>query len=323
MARTIQVSLSTLQEILGWNGAFLLLVIVSFKLFLAGQAAFTCPCNWNVAYATLMFLLPAFSIFTLACFTYFRQDNDSVPWKVLRKFYKKMCACNFYDETTDWDFHADHCIRCKPRKRDWSLVKVALSVVFSLLYPLAWLSISFLQATYYACARVGPEPNGILGYCDFDILDIAVYRKSYTQAANRSMLIGCIVFAVALFLLAVFLIVYGEIANYLRKVDSLFDVSGTQLQITVSAQPNRTSRTADSISKHDQREESGSRVKGGVRETIRDVRVFLCFMCYKSCLVCSIVSAGRRQLATGIFFQSPYGKMLRPVVKFWSPVQKY
>ena len=121
MAQTVKVALS----MLGWHGVFLLLLIVSFKLFLAEQDSTVCPRTWNVAYSTLMFVIPSLISYLIAVFAYFRQDDDSAPWKALRKLYVFKGACHLYDERRDWNFHAEHCISCKQLNRDWSLVKIA------------------------------------------------------------------------------------------------------------------------------------------------------------------------------------------------------
>lgn len=248
MAQTVKLALSTLLGMLGWHGVFLLFLIVSFKLFLVEQDSTVCPCTWYVAYSTIMFLIPSLTSYVIAFFAYFRQDSNSVPWRALKKLYEFKCACHFYDERTDWDFHAEHCIRCQQLKRDWALVKIAVSAIFSLLYPLVWLSLSFLQSYYYACADVGPPRTSLTSICDVIDEDVPKdYDKDYALAVIRSKVIGGVLFVSTLFFLGVFVIIYGEIENYLKK----FDLSGNGqdiLQVQVSVLPGRSSGTLESPS---------------------------------------------------------------------------
>lgn len=274
MAQTVKLALLSLAGILGWHGAFLVLLIVSFKLFLEqnfiGQEGYTCPCTWPTGYGIIMFLFPSLSTFLVAFFAYFRRDNDSVPWKAVKKLYELKCACNFYDGRTDWDSHAEHCIRCRVRWRDWNLVKVALSAIFSLLYPLMWLSLSFLQKFYYVCAHVGPDYDTLTRYCDItEIPDN--YQKNIVLAAIRSKVIGGVLFVSALLLLGVFVIVYGEIKTYLKKKDdsSRCGPNGRadNLQVHVSVLPSRSSGTSDSAGLHGNRESPFSAVESGGQVT--------------------------------------------------------
>lgn len=248
MAQTVKLALSTLIGMLGWHGVFLLFLIVSFKLFLAEQGSAVCPCTWNVAYSTLMFLIPSLISYVIAVFAYFRQDDDSVPWKALRRLYVFKCACHLYDERADWDFHAEHCITCQQLKRDWGLVKIAVSAVLSLLYPAIWLSLSFLQAYYYVCAYVGPLSSSLTSYCDVKIDDVPKdYDKEYGLAVIRSKVIGGVFFISALFCLSVFVVIYGEIENYLKKVDSSPSENSSNLQVHISILPGRSSGTVESV----------------------------------------------------------------------------
>ena len=246
MAQTVRLTLSTLVDILGWHGSFLLLLIVSFKLFLeeeftrVSQLGPTCPCTWSVGYGTIMFFFPSMASYMIAVFAYFRQDNDSVPWKPMKRLFELKSACNFYDRRTDWNSHAEHCIRCLQIKRDWSLLKIALSAIFSLLYPLVWLSLSFLQAYYYVCANVGPSSSTLMTYCDVKSDDIPKdYDKDYGLAVVRSKVIGGVLFVSTLLVLCLFLILYGEIENHLKKVDSYRSGSKRNgpLQVHVSVLP--------------------------------------------------------------------------------------
>ena len=102
-----------------------------------------CPCDWHMVFSSIMFLCPSILNFIVAFFAYFRQDDDTTPWKVFKKFYEVKFACHQFDEITVWESHAEYCIRCKLMKRDWSLAKIALSAIFSLFYPLIWLSLCF------------------------------------------------------------------------------------------------------------------------------------------------------------------------------------
>ena len=249
MAQTIKLTLSTLLGILGWHGVFLLFLIISFKLFLVDQDSTVCPCTWYVAYSTLMFVIPSLTSYMIAFFAYFRQDDDSVPWKALRKLYEFKYACPFYDQRTDWNSHTEHCIPCEQVKRDWSLVKIAVSAIFSLFYPLVWLSLSFLQAYYYVCAGVGPPRASLVASCDVKIDDVPKdYHKDYGLAVIRSKVIGGVLFISTLFLLGVFVIIYGEIENYLKKVDLSPNERGANLQVHVSILPGRSSGASVSVS---------------------------------------------------------------------------
>ena len=246
MAQTVKLALSTLVGMLGWHGVFLLFLIVSFKLFLVEQDSTVCPCNWNVGYSTLMFVIPSLISYAIAVFAYLRQDDDSVPWKALRRLYVFKGACHLYDERTDWEFHAEHCISCKQRNRDWSLVKIAVSAVFSLLYPAAWLSLSFLQAYYYVCAYVGPPSSSLTTYCDVKIDDVPKdYDKEHGLAIIRSKVIGGVLFISTLFCLSVFVIIYGEIEHFLKKVDFSSNDNSSNLQVDISIHPRRSSGTVE------------------------------------------------------------------------------
>ena len=247
MAQTVKLTLSSLLDILGWHGAFLMLLIISFKLLLERDEFFfldanpgSCPCTWHVGYGTIMFLLPSLISYIIAVFGYFRQDNDSVPWKPMKKLHQLKCACAYYDGRSSWDFHVEHCALCQKVKRNWSLVKIVLSAIFSLLYPLVWLSLSFLQTNYYVCAHVGPRKSTVTEYCDLtDWIDMEEYDKEYNLAFIRSKVIGSVLFVAMLFFLGLFLILYGEIANHLKKMESSRDgpEKPHPLQVHVSVQP--------------------------------------------------------------------------------------
>lgn len=257
---TVKLAFSTLLGILGWHGVFLLFLIIALKLFLwepYQESNISCPCTWNVAYGTIMFLFPSLTSYTMAVFAYFRQDSNSAPWMVLKKFYVIKYSCPYYDERTEWDFHADHCIKCRQLRRDWSLVKIAVSAVFSLLYPLVWLSLSFLQTAYYVCAHVGPRSDILQNVCDVTILKPDDYNMAYGLAAIRSRTIGSILFVCTLFFVGVFVILYGEMKSYLSKKFD-WDPSGkgasNNLQVQVSIQPGPTSGSAETASLHSNRD---------------------------------------------------------------------
>ena len=206
-------------EIMGWHGMYLLFLIVAFKLFLPEQNDFLCPCTWFVAYGTIMLFLPSLTSYTIAVFAYFRQDDDSGPWEVLKSLYVFKFACNFHNNRAEWDFHVKRCIRCKLVERDWPLAKIAVSAILSLLYPLAWLSLSFLQSSYYVCAQVGPANETFQNYCKVESTNMTKtnYTKAYGLAVIRSKAIGSILFTTTLFLLGVFVIIYGEMQSYIIK----------------------------------------------------------------------------------------------------------
>lgn len=257
---TVKLAFSTLLGILGWHGVFLLFLIIALKLFLwerYQEYNTSCPCTWNVAYGTIMFLFPSLTSYMIAVFAYFRQDSNSAPWKVLKKFYVIKYSCPYYDERTEWDFHADHCLRCRRLRHDWSLVKIAVSAVFSFLYPLVWLSLSFLQTAYYVCANVGPSSDILQNVCDVNILKPDDYRMAYGLAAIRSKTIGSILFVCTLFFVGVFLILYGEMKSYLSKKFD-WDPSGkgasNNLLVQLCIQPGRTSGSAETASLHSNRD---------------------------------------------------------------------
>ena len=249
MARPVKMALSsTLVGILGWHGVFLLLLIVAFKLFLWQQEDYACPCTWSVAYGTLMFLFPSLTSYMVAFFSYLRQDNDSVPWKVLKKFYEFKLSCDQYDERTPWKLHTESCFRCRQLNRDWCLVKITLSAVFSFLYPLIWLSLSFLQAHYYVCAQVGPSSTVFTSFCNVTV-QVQKPDESYGLAIIRSKSIGSIMLLCTLFSVGVTVILYGEIKNYLsKKYDWPPSESGDNLQVLISVSPARSPRS--SMSSH-------------------------------------------------------------------------
>lgn len=230
MAQTVKLTLSTLLDILGWHGSFLLLVIISFKLLLERDELFftdgnpgSCPCTWHVAFGTIMFLFPSLILYITAVFGYFLQDNESVPWKPMKKLYELKSACVNHDGRIAWDVHVEHCAHCQQVRRHWTLVKIAISATLSLLYPLVWLSLSFLQTNYYVCALAGPRQSTVRHYCYVardKRINFIEYEKKYALAFIRSKVIGSIFFVVTLFFLGLFLILYGEIANHLRKIES-------------------------------------------------------------------------------------------------------
>lgn len=271
MAQTAKLTLSTLQGMLGWHGSFLLLLIVSFKLFLeqtalAENSDLVCPCTWNVGYGTLMFLIPSVIIYMIAFFAYFRRDDDNVPWKAMKKLYEVKYACNFYNRRTDWDLHAEHCIRCQKLKADWTLVKIAVSAIFSVLYPLVWLSLSFLQSYYYVCAQVGPSSTTLTTYCDVKDEDVPPnYDKDYFLAIIRSKVIGGVLFVGMLFFAGVLVILCGEIETRLKKVDASRSGSrrADNLQVHVSVLPGRSSGTLESASYQGNRDSGSSSANAG------------------------------------------------------------
>ena len=215
--QTVQLRLLNLLEIMGWHGMCLLFLIVAFKLFFPEQDDFLCPCTWFVAYGAIMLLLPSLTSYTIAVFACFRQKDDSGPWEVWKTLYVFKFACNFHNNQTEWDFHVKRCIRCKLVERDWPLAKIAVSAILSLLYPLAWLSLSFLQSSYYVCAQVGPTNETLQNYCNVESTNLTNYSKVYGLAVIRSKAIGSVLFTSALFLLGVFVIIYGEMKSYLIK----------------------------------------------------------------------------------------------------------
>lgn len=240
MAQAVQLTIFTLLGILGWHGVFLLFIVVTFKLFLQEHGNYDCPCDWSAVYGTIMFLCPSLLTYIIAFFAYFRQDDNSVPWKVFRKLYEVKFACHQFDERTVWESHAEYCVRCKLVKRDWSLAKVALSAVFSFLYPLVWLSMSFLQGYYYVCTVVGPSRTVLQLYCNATVDNPGDYDRAYGLAIIRSNSIGSIVFVCTLCFVGLFVVFYGEIANHLwKKYDwSPYRKVDNQLQVQVSVTPS-------------------------------------------------------------------------------------
>lgn len=247
MPSSVKLALSTLIGILGWHGVFLLILIISFKIFHLGQDSTVCPCTWPVAFSTIMFLVPSLTSYMIAFFAYFRQDSGSVPWRALKTFYEFKRSCDFFNGCTDFDFHAELCLHCRRVKHDWTLVKIAVSAVFSLLYPLVWLIFTFLQANYYECAEVGPSSKILSSYCNVTIGDIPKdYDKNYALAGIRSKVIGGVLFVCMLFVVGLFVILYGEIENYMKKIDVSPPESDTVLAVHVTVMSDRSSGAVES-----------------------------------------------------------------------------
>ncbi|KAJ7389616.1 hypothetical protein OS493_029955 [Desmophyllum pertusum] len=119
-------------------------------------------------------------------FAYFRRDDDNVPWKAMKKLYELKYACNFYNRRTDWDLHAEHCIRCQKLKADWTLV--------------------------------GPSSSTLITYCDVKDEDVPPnYEKDYFLAVVRSKVIGGVLFVGMLFFAGVLVILCGEIESRFEK----------------------------------------------------------------------------------------------------------
>lgn len=264
MSQTVKLTLSTLLRILGRHGVFLVILIVAFKLFLLEAANYDCPCDWSVGYGTIVFVFPSLTSYAVAFFAYFRDDDNSVPWKVLKKFYELKFACHQYDERTYWDSHAEFCIRCRILKRDWPLVKIAVTAVLSFLYPLVWLSLSFLQGHYYVCTKVGPSRETLEGFCSVKVQKPDEYDQAYGLAVIRAKSIGTVMFVCTLFFVGLFFIFYGELENYLlKKYDWPSTESGANLQVLVSVLPGRSPGSETSVSSHGNRETSVTSIPEG------------------------------------------------------------
>lgn len=241
MAQEAKGTLPLLFGILGWHGVFLLFIIVAFKLFLVENGHFDyCPCDWHMVFSSIMFLCPSILTFIVAFFAYFRQDDDTTPWKVFKKFYEVKFACHQFDEITVWESHAEYCIRCKLMKRDWSLAKIALSAIFSLFYPLIWLSLCFLQGHYYVCATVGPSSK-VLPTCNMTTKDEEDHDRLYGLAEIHAKSIGSIILVCTFCFVVLFVVLYGEIKTHLsKKYDwSPNRKSTNDLQVLVSVTPGR------------------------------------------------------------------------------------
>lgn len=251
MSQSIKRTISTSLGILGWHGVLLLLLIISsFKIFHLEyerpleQEIAACPCTMGVIYSTTMFLVPSLVAYIIACFAYFRQDDGSVPWSALKKFYEMVRSCDFLEESTGFYSHTELCNFCRQVERDWTLVKIAVSAVLSLLYPLVWIILSLLQAHYYVCAQVGPSPMIVTSFCNVTIEED--YYKDYALAGIRSKVIGGILFACLLFCAGLFVVLHGEIENYLKKYDeSSDDGSAKKLAVYVTFLPEHSSGATD------------------------------------------------------------------------------
>ena len=99
------------------------------QAFSYGSRQCSVPMLWNVAYSILVFHIPSFTSYVIVAFAHFRQDNESIPWKALKRFFSISSAhvISTCDERTDWEFHSSHCIHRQQLKRVWSLVKIAVS----------------------------------------------------------------------------------------------------------------------------------------------------------------------------------------------------
>lgn len=252
MTRSVKRVISTSLGILGWHGVLLFLLVISlFKIFHweherpLEQEIAACPCTLGAIYSNIMFLLPSLAAYMIACFAYFRQDDGSVPWSALKKFYEMVRSCDFLEESTDFDFHVEVCNFCHQVERDWTLVKIAVSAVLSSLYPLVWITLSLLQAHYYVCAQVGPSPIIVTSFCNVTIGED--YSKEYALAEIRSKVIGGILFACMLFFAGLFVILHGEIENYLKKIEksSDDDESTGKLAVCVTVLPDHSQGATD------------------------------------------------------------------------------
>ena len=161
-----------------------------------------------------------------------------------------MCLCYYYDWRIGWDVHVEHCALCRQVKCKWNLVKIVLSAIVSLLYPLVWLSLSFLQTDYYVCAHAGPRSE-FEKYCDrpgqwWFFRDWEEYEKEYNLAFIRSKVIGSVLFLGTLFFLGLFLILYGQITNHLKKMESSLrgTIGAHPLQVHVAVVPGGPSSEA-------------------------------------------------------------------------------
>ena len=294
MAQTVKLTLSTVLDILGWHGSFLLLMIISFKLLLEREEFFfvgsypgSCPCTGHVAFGIIMFLFPSLILYVIAVYGYFRQDNDSVPWKPMKKLFELKCACTHFDGRVGWDVHVAHCAPCQQVKHNWSLVKIVLSTIFSLLYPLVWLSLSFLQTNYYVCAHAGPRISTVQDYCDRTDQwnDLDEYEKKYNLAFIHSKVIGSALFVGTLFFLGLFLILYGEITNHLKKMESSLrgTIGAHPLQVHVAVVPGGPSSEAlDTGRRPSETAETGAQVGDG--EHFNNLRFYVRVYVAERCL---------------------------------------
>jgi len=271
MVQAAKLMLCTLLGILGWHGVFLLFLIIVFKLFLLEEGNYACPCDWSLAYGTIMFLFPSFISYVIAFFAYFRQDDESVPWKVLKKFYEYKFACHRYKEQTIWELHAECCIRCKQLKRDWDLVKIAVSAVFSFLYPFVWLSLSFLQTYFYVCVQVGADRVALENYCNVSVPRPDEYDQKHGSAIISSKAIGSVMFVITLFSVGLLVILYGEIENYLlKKCDwSPHAKNGPNLEVQISVLAGHSYGSITSASSYSNRDSPVARTLEAAAETAK------------------------------------------------------
>lgn len=74
---------------------------------------------------------------------------------------------------------------------------------------------------YYVCVYVGLCVLMVINYCDFidQWIDLEKYEKKYVLVFICLKVIGSVFFVVMLFFFGLFLILYGEIVNYLRKIE--------------------------------------------------------------------------------------------------------
>lgn len=77
--------------------------------------------------------------------------------------------------------------------------------------------------TYYACAHVGPDPRGILDYCDWakDIPSPEKYEKDYNLATFKSLLVGNVLLVVVIVLASALFITYRIIRSKIADNDDM------------------------------------------------------------------------------------------------------
>ncbi|XP_048590229.1 uncharacterized protein LOC116612667 isoform X3 [Nematostella vectensis] len=214
-------SIPTLVGFLGWHGGFLLASYIVFR-FLMGSVqgggdnfiyVDGCPCTGHAAYGVIMFLLPAFSIWLVAFFTYYlRHDNDS-PWQTVKSYYQSRSPCGDSGRrnTTEWELHSGAFHTCYTCQRKWRSVKLISCMYVSVIYPLFWLALEFYVVWFYTCAKVGPNPDG---RCDFSKVDMDVYTKHFKLAQPESIMIGNILVAANIVWIASIFIVFAFIRSH-------------------------------------------------------------------------------------------------------------
>ena len=192
-------------------------------------------------------MFSAVSIFLVAFFTYFYQEDTQSPWKVLKAYYRFKQPCSYSSRNRNWEMHSGVFHQCTECQGKWHKIKITVSFFVSLVYPILWLALGFLQQTYYPCAHVGPDPRGILDYCDNWKNLPENYNKNYGLAINKSIFVGNVLVVVVIVLASALFITYRVIKSKIQDKDD-------KLEIEDNYHHQRPSQTPTNNFGHDNQE---------------------------------------------------------------------